>query len=299
MTARTRGATCAITCAVLLGCALQIVARAQTPAPEPVIGRVFKSTGVRAALGRDMQIAIDEEVLDGVAVIGGSLRVDGRVRGGALVVGGDVHLGPHAIVTGDLVLVGGRLYRDDRARLHGSVSDIGVGDVRGWTRLRFWPNIDVYQVRRWAGLAGAVARVATLAVLMGLVLLLARGPVARVARAAAAEPGRAMALGLIAELLFIPTLMIGSVALALTIVGIPLLLFLLPLAILTGMAAMLLGFTALAYQVGDWVRGRLGWSVSSAAVATALGLLLIVGLTVLSRVVGVAPAPLRLRARAR
>lgn len=295
MRARTRQAACAAAVAALLIFADLIAdAHSQPETPDAAIGRVFRTTDVRAAIGRDLQIAADEEVLDGVAVVGGSLRVDGRVRGGALVVGGDVHLGPQALVSGDLVLVGGQLYRDESARLHGSVNHVTVGTGPWWSSgvVRGWP-LGSYEVRRWAGLAGTLVRVATLAVLMGLVLLIARGPVARVARAAAAEPGRAIAVGLVAELLFVPLLVIGSVALAITIVGLPLLLLLLPLAILTGVAAMLLGFTALSYQIGDWVRGRLGWRVGSAAVATAIGLLLIVGPTLLARTLGVAPEPLR------
>ena len=47
--------------------------------------RVYRTTGSRVAIGRSIRIAGDEEVSDVVVVIGGSLRVDGRVRDGVVV----------------------------------------------------------------------------------------------------------------------------------------------------------------------------------------------------------------------
>lgn len=255
---------------------------------------VYRTTGARIAVGRSVEVHRDEEVRDAVVVIGGSVRVDGRVRHGIVVVGGNVELGPEALVNGDVVLIGGTLTRADGARLYGGVSDVNFGDWPRWSvGLRFWPWIELSDATRWIGLAGAVFRVSVLAVLMGMILLVARGPVARVARAAAAEPGRAMAIGLAAEILFVPALIIGSIALAITIVGIPFLLLLLPLTLVASLVALLLGFTALACRVGEWIEDRLGWRPRSALAATALGLLVIVGPTLLSRALGVAPEPLR------
>jgi hypothetical protein len=128
---------------------------------------------------------------------------------------------------------------------------------------------------------------------MVFVLLVARAPVARIGSAAAAEPARAFLLGLAAALLFLPTLAIVSVALVLSIVGIPLVALLVPLALVAGAVALVLGFTALACRVGAWVEDRLGWRGHNAFVATAVGFVLIVGLTVLSRTLGVASGPVR------
>lgn len=259
--------------------------------------RRYRTTGTRIAVGRSLHIPRDEEVRDAVAVVGGSLRVDGRVRDGLVVVGGNIDLGPEALVEGDVVLIGGVLTRAEGARLQGSVSDVSFGDWSGWSfGVRFWPWLEMSDVARWIGLVGAVFRVSILAVLMGLVLLVARAPVARVGRAAAAAPARALVIGLAAEILFVPALIVGSVALAVTIIGIPILLLLLPVTFAASIIALLLGFTALACRVGEWIEDRLGWRLHSAVAATALGLLVIVGPTLLSRAFGVAPEPLRLLA---
>jgi hypothetical protein len=270
----------------------------QPPAAEPPAPAVtYKLTGTRVAIGQDVTIAADEEILDGVAVIGGSLRVAGRLREGAVVVGGDIHLLPTAEVPGDLVLVGGALIRDPGARVSGSVSYVSLG---AWTRsigLFDWrPRLVFGNAGQWVSLAATMFRLSLLAALMLVVLLIARAPVARVGRAAAAEPVRAAIVGLAAEVLFLPTLLVCCIALGITIIGLPFIFLLVPLAFLLALTALLLGYTALACRLGEWLEDRLGWAPRSAYLATALGLLLIVAPTVLARLLGVAPEPLRLAA---
>ncbi len=267
---------------------------APSPPPRPVTYRI---TGTRVAIGQDVTIAADEEILDGVAVVGGSLRVEGRLREGAVVVGGDIHLLPTADVPGDLVLVGGTLVRDPGALVTGSVSYVSLGQ---WSRsigLFDWrPRLGLGGATRWLSLAATVFRLALLAALMLLVLLIARAPVARVGRAAAAEPVRAAIVGLAAEVLFLPLLLVGCIALGITIVGLPFIFLLVPLACLLALVALILGYTALACRLGEWLEDRLGWKPRSAYLATALGMLLIIAPTLLARLLGVAPEPLRMAA---
>lgn len=275
----------------------------QAPAAEPPAGEplpppvTYRITGTRLAIGQDVRIAADEEILDGVAVVGGNLRVEGRLREGAIVIGGDVHLLPTADVPGDLVLVGGTLIRDPGARVTGSVSYVSVGQ---WSRsigLFDWgPRLSLGETGRWLSLAATVFRLSLLAALALLVLLIARAPVARVGRAAAAEPLRAALVGLAAEVLFLPLLLIASIALGLTIVGLPFIFLLIPLAIVMALVALLLGYTALACRIGEWMEDRLGWTPRSAILATGLGMMLIVAPTLLARLLGVAPEPLRMAA---
>lgn len=265
-----------------------------TRAPMPATYRI---TGTRVAVGQDVVIAADEEILDGVAVVGGNLRVEGRLREGAVVIGGDVHLLPTADVPGDLVLVGGTLIRDPGARVTGSVSYVSLGQWSRSVGLFDWsPRVSFGETGRWLTLAATVFRLSLLAALMLPILLIARGRVARVGRAAAAEPVRAAIVGLAAEVLFLPLLLIACIALGLTIVGLPFIFVLVPLAVLAALAALLLGFTALACRLGEWLEDRLGWKPRSAYLATAMGMFLIVAPTLLARLLGVAPEPLRMAA---
>jgi hypothetical protein len=177
------------------------------------------------------------------------------------------------------------------------VSYISIGD--------WWPSLGLFDWRpsfgfpgagRWISLGATLFRISLLAMLMVFVLLVARAPVARVGRAAAAEPIRAAIIGLAAEVLFLPVLLAASVALGITVIGLPLVFLLIPLACLLACAALLLGYTALACRVGEWIEDRLGWRPQSAFLATAMGMFVIVLPTVMARLMGVAPEPLRLMA---
>jgi hypothetical protein len=270
-----------------------ITAEATGEQPQVSKPQVYRTTGSRVAIGRNIRVADDEEVTDAVVVVGGSVRIDGRVQDGVIVVGGDVDLGPRADVRGDVVVVGGQLTRADGAQLRGSVSDITFGDW--WRQFGgvYLPRLDVGGFGRWFGLFGAMFRISLLAVMMGFVLLIARAPVARVGRAAGAEPIRAFLLGFAAQVLFLPALIIVCIGLIVTLIGIPFVAVVVPVSLFTLFVALMLGFTATACRCGEWIEDRFGWRGHSALLATTLGLLLIVGPTLLSRVLGFAPYPLR------
>lgn len=272
---------------VLAGLVVQTAGAAQVPEIT-----TYRLTGTRLAIGQDVRIERDEEVTDAAVVVGGSLVVDGRVRDGIVVVGGDLRLTASADVRGDIVLVGGQLLRDEGARHAGSINYISFG---GWSRRTFgWiPMFDVGDFGRWLSLAGTFARVSLLAVLMAVVLVVARAPVARAGRAAVAEPIRAALIGLAAEIFFVPFLIAASIGLAITIVGIPFVALLVPVAIVIAVFALVLGFTALACRLGQWVEDRLGWQPGNAFLATAIGFFLIMGPTLAARFIGVGPDALR------
>jgi hypothetical protein len=254
-------------------------------APE----RVYRRTGARIGVGRSITIAEDEEVSNGVVVVGGRLRIHGRVRDQILVVGGNVELGPTADVRGDITVIGGEVERAPGARFTGRVNDATFGDWRGrrWGGA-WWPRVEF---GGWLSLAGALLRVALLALFVALVLLVARLPAMRVGEAAAAAPWQAALIGLGAQLLFVPLLIVGSVALAVTIIGIPFVAVLVPLAVAAAFVALLLGITGMASRVGVWVSGRAGAGGGNLLLAAWLGLGLIVLPTLLARLVGVAPGP--------
>ena len=269
---------------VALGLAVQAPAFAQTPDST-----TYRLTGSRIAVGQDVRIERDEEVRDAVVVLGGSATIDGRVRDGVVVVGGNLHLSSTADVRGEVVLVGGQLTRDNGSRLVGDVSYVSFGE---WSRRNFgfWPTIRFGEMGRWLSLAGTMARISVLALLMAVMLVVARAPVARVGRAAVAEPLRALLIGLAAEIFFIPVLIAASIGLALTIIGIPFVAVLVPIAIVMAVFAFVLGFTALACRLGEWIEDRLGWQPGNAFVATAIGFFILLTPTLLARFINIASA---------
>jgi hypothetical protein len=278
----------------LLLAAMSIASDQDAPPSPPQTDQpqVYRTTRARIAIGRSIQVPVDEEVQDAVVVVGGSARIDGRVRDGVVVIGGNLDFGPKADARGEIVVVGGRLTRAPGAQIRGSVTDISIGDWRQWTFGGLsLPMVEFGEVGRWLSLFGTVFRAALLALLMAFVIVVARAPVARIGRSAAAEPVKAFALGVLAEVMFLPALVVASVSLIVTIIGIPLVIVLLPVAVLGAFVALLLGFTALACRIGEWIEDRMGWRTNSAFLAMAIGLILVVGPTMLARVVGLASAP--------
>ena len=274
------------------GLLVQASAFAQSQSPDAA-PTTYKLTGTRIAFAQDVRIERDEEVTDAVVVVGGTATIAGRVRDGVVVVGGDLNVLSTADIRGDVVLVGGKLTREAGSQMIGDVNYVSFGDW--WSRQHFgWlPNVRFGQFGefgRWLSLAGTLARMSLLAVLMVMMLIVARAPVARVGRAALSEPLRAFAIGLAAEIFFIPVLIAASIGLALTIIGIPFVAILVPIAIVVLVFAFVLGFTALACRIGEWIEDRLGWQPGNAFVATAIGFVVLLTPTMLARFVDVASA---------
>ncbi len=241
----------------------------------------------RVRIGGSVSVAADEVVEGDVVAIGGSASVDGEVHGDVVAVGGNITLGPRASVDENVVVVGGVLNRDPSARIGGRIQQIGVGPFRmgRWA----WAGP---LVGRWGSMVGgAFAFVATLARLVilclfsALVVLLGHDYMEKVGMRAAAEPVKAGIIGLLAQLLFLPALVITIVVFVITIIGIPLLI-LIPFALLGLLVVALVGFAGVAYRLGGLVSSRLGWPSDNRYRVTITGVVLLMAPVLLARVAG-------------
>ncbi len=237
-------------------------------------------------IGGSVTIDPDEAVRGDVVVIGGAATINGEVDGEVVVVGGSASFGPQADVRGDVTVVGGGLSRDPGAIFRGSVQEVGFGGIPwtgDWTRRATWDWMDgIYPVAR---LTGTLVRVGLLVLLTTLVLFVARQPVEQIADQVAADPVKSWFVGFLAEMLFIPVLVMTAIVLTVTVIGIPLLV-LLPVAIVAALVAMLVGFTAVAYQIGRLLQDKIDALRSNAYAATFAGIVLIVSPALLARLVG-------------
>lgn len=140
---------------------------------------------------------------------------------------------------------------------------------------------------RLGSLAATVLRVLLL-VLLGLVAVaLGRAPIERIAARAADGPLRPGLIGLLAEILFGPVVVLTIVVLAVSIIGIPFLV-LVPVGIVLVMLVMLIGFLGLACHVGRRIAGRLGWNTRGTSTEVTLGVVAIVALTLVAKLVTLA-----------
>jgi hypothetical protein len=266
----------------------------EPPAPpeRPAVPRFERRRGrrdgdqVRIGSG----ITINEgEVVDGdVVAIGGGVRIDGEVRGDAVAVGGGMTLGPKAQVANNVVVVGGPLRRDPGARIGGRVQTVGLGSMNfgDW---RWGANpLGLF----WGSMVGAafalvftLTRLAILCLLAALVVLFGRSYMERTADHAATETVKAGAIGFLAQLLFLPVLVITIVVLVMTIIGIPLLL-LLPFVFLGLGVVAVIGFTAVGYRLGQLVLVRMGWSTDNPYATAIAGIVLVMSPLLLARLLG-------------
>jgi hypothetical protein len=237
-------------------------------------------------IGGSVTVDSDEYVRGDVVVVGGSASINGEIDGEVVVVGGSARFGPQADVRGDITVVGGGVSRDSSAVIRGSINEVGFGGIpwRGeWGRSADWDWMNgIYPVAR---LTGTLVRITLLILLTTLVLFVAKAPVEEIADRVAADPVKSWFVGFLAEMLFIPVLIMTAVVLAISIIGIPLLV-LLPVAIVALLVVMLVGFTAVAYHIGRLLQDKVDVLRTRPYAATFTGILLIVSPVLLARLVG-------------
>ena len=101
------------------------VAEADLPphVAEEVIA-FFNDPGTIQLSGRS-RIPAERTVVGNVGVLGGPLTVAGRVEGRIVLVNGDLFLEPAAVITGDVLVLGGRVTGSDEAELGGTLTVYG------------------------------------------------------------------------------------------------------------------------------------------------------------------------------
>ena len=222
---------------------------------------------------------------DAVAV-GGSVTVSGEVTGDVAAVGGNLTLEAGAEVFGDVVSVGGDVDIDDEARVRGQIIEVPFGP-----NLRFgaWPGAifggrhgwhsddELIALSPW-GVATNFMWEAFKLVVLGLlacfVMLIAREPLERVKRRAAAEPWKSGLVGLLVQILFAPLLVLVTLILVISIIGIPLVL-LVPFFVLALLLVAFLGYSGVALGLGELLRDRFGWKLANPYAVLLLGVLTI------------------------
>ena len=228
-------------------------------------------------------VRVDGEVAQDVVAVGGSVVVDGKVGGNVTAVGGSVHLGPHSEVMGEVTSVGGGVHREEGAKVRGTTSDVGVTGDHDWNfgpRSHRWHFFgDSFEVL-WRLISMAV-----LALLVFLCLLLARRHVERAEYFVATEPWKAAGVGFLAQLLFIPLLVVVTILLAITIIGCALYL-LYPFLLIGVVIACLIGFTAVAHQVGRHLESRFDRRFGSVYGVALIGVVTIEILSIAGHVIG-------------
>ena len=139
---------------------------------------------------------------------------------------------------------------------------------------------------RVGSFAGTLLRIGLLALLALAIVAFGRTSIERIAERASADPLRSGLTGFLGQVLFVPVLLMTVVLLAVSIIGIPLLV-LVPFAIMLLVVVALVGFTSVAYYVGNLLATRFGWTDRGSYVAVLLGVLAIALVTLVARAAAV------------
>jgi hypothetical protein len=186
----------------------------------------------------------------------GDVYIDASVEGDVEVGRGDVELGPGARVTGDLDHGSGEL-KGNRAAVEGAVE---AGRMRP-DMDHDWGGFGILNIVGWVFVAAIFAACSVLAA------VLAPGPLSAATRRAEESP----ALSLLFGVASVPAVVVLCVVLAVSIIGIPLLLLLAP----AYLALVFYGALVAAYLVGRRVVFATGRYHAGNAFAAAVGALIV------------------------
>ena len=245
-----------------------------------------QSSGAKVRFGGSVTVREDEHVHDAVVAIGGSVSVRGHVDGDVVAIGGGVHLGPDAVVRGSVTSIGGGIRREDGAQVYGEVVELGVGGPWVFAPFAVRSGFDPEIFSGWFRLMGTGLRVSLLLLVTLVIVAVADRPVSRIAARVAEDPWLSGFVGLLAEILFVPVLIVTIVFLAISIIGIPLLL-LVPFALVGLFLGVLMGFAGVARRLGRWAVGE----HRSAMLATTVGVVLVVAGAIVARLLWLVPGP--------
>ncbi len=258
----------------------------EPPSPPDVPEPVRESTGEIIRLGSPITVHAGQAVEGDVVSIGGSVRVEGVVKGSVTAVGGDVTLVDGARVDGDVVCMGGTLRQEPGSSISGQL--VTAPRVPG-ARL-FLPvlaavgvGLKVIMDLLWIVFVVGIAF---------LVVKLAPGRTQSAVDDIRSDPGTSFLWGLLLWGLAIPALLVVSIAAALlciTIIGIPLALAaLFGLALFFAIAVVwgtITGFALLGGQVFTRFKG----GEATLLRAAIWGVICVVGLRIVSDVLHIMP----------
>ena len=199
-------------------------------------------------VGRDVIVA--GEVLTDVAALDGSVDVSGHVNGDVVVLRGDVRLAPTARIGGDVFVVGGTVRTHGGARVGGRMVSYPTASS-AWLTLLEGPSIGLGFASRLV-LGTKLALVAAWAALLLLFFAASGRQVVETADGVRREPFRSFFVGLTGIVCLVLTGLFFS-AFARGVIGVPLLV----LVVLLALVLKLWGMVAVFYALGEWISRRL------------------------------------------
>jgi hypothetical protein len=220
-----------------------------------------------------------------IVVIGGHARIDGHADDDVVIVGGSADIGPTAVIDGDLVMVGGNTNVDPAAKIYGEVQRARIS----WPDVNVrWPMLGDWWSRTFA-FGATVIRLCIILFGGVLITLVAPGSMTRMSQRVSDMPGISAIIGFATEMFVAPAIAVIAIALAISIVGIPLLAGI-PVLLAALAVVWIAGFAATAARLGASIRGEHASWLEPRAGDFILGFVVLTAVTIAGRVMALGPS---------
>ena len=237
--------------------------------------------GLHLRILKDYHLPAGSTAREPIVVLGGSATIDGHVEDDVVVIGGSLRVGSKAVVDGDAVAMGGRARIDPGARIAGDFEEVSIAG----------PELDFVWMQMaspwWADAAfgATIVRLALVFVVALLLIIVAPGWVGSIADRA--SPRSSLLLGITGQVLFVPAVVAITTALAISVIGLPLLAGI-PLLVGAAALAWAAGLAAVAMRLGRRLRGR--GATPSPAIDLFTGFVAISAVTVAAHAIALGPS---------
>lgn len=215
---------------------------------KPLSATRLTVIGGSARIGR-YSVGSDESLRGHVVVLEGDAEVHGRVEGNVVALDGDVTVYPGGSIVGDVLSVGGRIHKIGSGTISGTEQTLQAA-----AEPPVPPAAVATQIARHAaGLAGLLL---TLTVLGFGVVTFGRPNLEIVSDTVAHSFGRSFVVGLLGQVLVLPTFGMLVIGLVLTIAGALLLPFAIVVYLVLVVVTTLVGLLAVAHAMGERITRR-------------------------------------------
>jgi len=213
---------------------------------EPLSDTRLTVTGGSARLGV-YSVGSAERISGDVVVLKGNAEVHGRIEGNVVTLDGHVIMHPGATITGDVLTIGGKI-RQLGGNILGSQMELDAAPVAAAA-----PSIPALIAQRGAGLLG----IGLTLVILGLAIVTFGRPNLEIVSDTVSHSfGRAFLVGLLGQVLILPTFGMLIVGLVLTIAGTVLVPFAAVVYLLLAIIALVGGLLAVAHSMGETITRR-------------------------------------------
>jgi hypothetical protein len=244
-------------------------------------------------MGDNVVVEKDEVVKEDVVAIGGNITIKGKVNGDAVAVGGKILITSTGMIEGDAVSVGGGIEKEPGGVIQGDAVDtrfpfISYGIFPHSHFFEHQPFNPAFAIRGLM-LFARIIKIMIFLLLAIIVFAIAPKNVEKIKSKIDHDFWVSLLVGFAVAILIAPAFLILFVLLCITIIGIPVALIALPLAVA---AYFLLAYTSGAYFLGVKIKEKTPLKPKTTMMTLIVGVLAVEVVLLLARLIGIFGGPL-------